>query len=441
MPTMLGVIVVSIVVLLTPAHYRLGLALGILPIWLLLGRLVDFGAIQVVAKATSIGAFMLIALAAATHPGPRRQLAPLAFVLVLVASMGFIYMVHASDRSVALAIRAQWFMLIVAALMVARVIYDDSSLRYVLVSLSVGLSAAVLITLSSLVLDSQAAFHLGNWRFFPYGANANQVGVVYAMATPLVIYLAFRTPMRYVRWLFIAIGAISFGLALLTASRQTLMIIVIAIAPVAMIFLRRPGVVIIAASVVALCAVVLVREAPRNALVRLASLESERWRTAAEYLDVVERRPFFGILGSPGELSAGQRGLDHHPHNAYLLLLYIGGFSYFLPMLLVILASAAHAVRCCGRARRDERYEPVSTYMLAAFFAAMILQGFAGPFIIYPTYTWAFFFALLAVHFMSFYRPLAGRVLSTAQPVGSVHRRYPQEVRDKLPLSAGQMTR
>ncbi len=404
---LLAPVAVILAWLLVPARLRLPCALAALVPWLTLGIMPGLGTLQSVGKATGFAAYVLVAVAAWLDPGPKRQMPLMIWLYPFTALLGFFYILTVSDLPLAFVLRLQWLLLVIAAMTVARTIVDEASLLRVVAALAIGATITMLLPLSDLLLNPTKALKAGMGRFFPYGANPNQIGIVFSIAGPLTLYLALRS--RHAIWKPVLLGAttLAIGMGLLTASRSTMAVMLGPMIPVGWQLMRRASMAIVAA-IIAIGGVFAILTIGSEAnLGRLLKLETTRPEIALVYLELISERPLFGLLETEGEsFIHATSEASTHPHNAYIVTLYIGGLSFALPTFLLV----GYTVWCTfnvWRQRRRLSADPPLLNMLIVFMALVYLHGFEAGGIYYPTHAWAFFHVLLSTFFICLSSDLA----------------------------------
>ena len=400
LPLLLGAMVGAVVVfLLIPAKYRMPAALSLMMIWLTLGEMVDLGRIQALAKLTGFAMYGLVAVTAWLDPAPRRRTPPLAWMYLALAALAFIFISTVRDFAVALAIRVQWMIMVVAVLSVSRTIVDEASLQRVIRAITFGLAVALLVPLSALVLHPNQSFH-GLGRFFPYGTNANHIGVLFAMAGPLTLYWAIRTRILFLKPVLIGFTAMAVGMGLLTASRSTMIVMIGASFPLVVTLTRRPVLTAVAGLILAGSIAWMFGFGGNVQLERFKSLETGRVEIGKRYLQIIAERPFLGLLETEGEsfLRSEFTG-QMHAHNGYLETLYFGGIVYGIPMFFMV----GYTGLCAFRSWKNRRMivaDRLLINLLTAFMVMTFAHGFVNHALYYPTTTLAFFHILLSVFFM-----------------------------------------
>lgn len=393
----LGAIVVGVAV---PSRYRLPLALILMVPWMTTGRLQEMGMPSVVAKATGFVAYLLIIFAALLERGPKRRLSPVVWLYPVVALLAFPYVMTVTDANLALVIKFQWLLLVIAAIAVSRTIVDEASLLRVLYALLIGLAFTLLLPLSELVFDPRAAFKMGIGRFFPYGANANQIATVFGMCAPLAFYAAIRS--QHARWkpVLFAIGGVALGLALLTVSRGIMAVLIVTGAPLFWAMSKRPILTAVACAVALGGLYLIVSLGEEATFGRLATLETKRVEIAGMYLGVIAERPFFGLMGTSGMSFLREQSLGAHAHNAYLWMLYQGGVTMAFPNYLIVGLTMWNTYVVWTR-RKWIGADRLLMIMLIAFMFMLYAHGFVNASVFYPTYAWAFWHVLLSCFFLN----------------------------------------
>jgi len=376
----------------TPARYRLGGALALMVVWMVIGRYPGLGTPQALAKATGLGAFVLLMVATVMHPGPRRAVPPIGWAVILLALYSCVFIVTVSDLVLTGVLRLQWVALVVSAVMVSTRVLDEEGIRYVVRWLALGLAISVCVAAMALVLNPADAFRKGLGRFEPWGANSNQIGVVFSLTAVLGIYLGVREPMKTARVFWFCVCGTAAGLGLLTASRSTLATMALPCIPAAWAMRRNPVFASAIGVVVLVGAGLFLRQFVETTnLDRLTTLKTGRVDIAGEYIELVSERPLLGMLESQGIRMREYEEVGAHPHNAYLEMLYLGGLAFALPMLILYATAARNAVVLWVR-RRRLWIDPMLITTLVVLHLMMFLHGFVNGAITYPTYAWSWVF-------------------------------------------------
>jgi len=376
-----------------PGKIRLYVAVASMAIWLACNNFLSLPYVHVIAKPTTVLAYTLTAFAAIIHPGPRRSLPGVVWIYVALAFIEFFYVLTVKDLTFALAIRIQWMMLTISAILLARCMVDDLALTRVVKAL--GVAGLVIIGMVLAGLIFLPSFR--NGRLEPLGAPSNIGGVIFTSAAPICFYLGIRSPRIVVKTLMFATAGLGLALAALTASRSTMVTIMMVMFPMLLFLTRRPAITILAVGVVLtglFWAIGFGEEYAFN-MHRLESLETVRGEMFFTYLaTVVQERPLVGLLFSDGQSFLFQTA--GNPHNAYLYILYLGGVSLFLPVFgMVVYTSYCTVYAWRHRGRLDN--DPLMISMLAAYMAAIYAHGFVNAEIVYSTSIWPFIHIFLSV--------------------------------------------
>ena len=239
-----------IIFFLVPAQNRLFLALMLVTPWLSMARAQDLSLIAAGAKLTSGLSFLLVAYAAIMHPFPKRRLPLIVYLYPIMAFIWIFLILGVEERSVGIVLRIQWLCITIAGVSLARTVVTYADFKRIINGFTVGCMIALLIPISALVLYPGESFLKGIGRFQPYGSNSNQVGMLFALATPLLGYAMLTWPKKY-RPLIIFYLSLTLGMALLTASRQTAVAILITSFPIIFVLSKRPIITVIGLSIAA----------------------------------------------------------------------------------------------------------------------------------------------------------------------------------------------
>ena len=276
------------------------------------------------------------------------------------------------------------------------------------VCVTVGLMLGIAFSLTSIFRTGPSAFHIG--RFSPYGANANQVGVLFAAAVPFSLYCAVRARRQLTRWGSVAMAAIALGMVVMTASRSSVVVTSICLVPYFFSGMLRSAAIVAAVLVGAVAIIPFAytpdikpsnEESERYGMGRLDSLETGRIEIFGRYLDeAVSKRPFTGLLGEEEQSILRDEDIGAYAHNVYLEMMYVGGMIYTLPMLFLAFTTIAAAVRVL-RERKRLPIDPLLLAILAFFAFAIYIHGMVGSNAYYPTSAWGFIHVLISCFLLS----------------------------------------
>ncbi|MCH2149229.1 MAG: hypothetical protein MK095_07325 [Phycisphaerales bacterium] len=400
---MAGAFFVCLIFLAIPSQHRIFAALAVMPIWLTMSRLPDFQItwLPPAAKITSIMGYSFVGLAAMLHPGPRRELPRYVWLYLAMAVIAIVFVLRVDDRTVALILRLQWLTLVFAGIMLARTIVSAQDLMRIVNALAFGCFFALALPLSALILFPGESFLKGGNRFEPYGVNSNQIGMLFALALPLLAYKGLQARTAILKPLLLGAAGITVGMALLTGSRQTLLAILMVSVPLIFKFSKRPVLTIIALAVGAFAVSYVMGMADATAIDRFSDFESERIYIWQAYIrDVFMQRPLFGLLGVSGEEAFKSSVVGMHPHSAYFNMMYMGGLLYTVPMLWLLWKSLVSMKQVWSN-RSLLGVDPLIISILAMLLGAMYVQGLFNQVVYWPTYAWSFLHIILACFFIS----------------------------------------
>lgn len=398
-----------------PSDKKLFVTLVMLVPWLTVARSSGLGPISAAAKLSSGATYLLIAIAALYHPGTKRKIPGAAWIFVVVAVMAIFYVLTTEERSRAVVMRLQWVCVTIAGVYTAQTIVSYSDLRRVIDGLTWGCIIAIALPFSGFMIDPLGSFLKGQGRFEPWGANSNQIGMLFALATPLLAYALMSLKKPSLKPILLTALVITLGMALMTASRQTLLAIVLVLIPVFIVLSKRPVFMVVGVGLGIMGLALMVNIGENAEFDRLGNLETGRldiWR--AYWTQVFVDRPLFGLLGTSGEsFEKSIAEVGNHPHNAWFYYMYLGGISLAAPMFYL----AVYSSYCAIKIWKLKNYlpgDPLLYSILVMLLLAMYIQGLFNQVVYWPTYTWSFLHVMLACLFMSMWKDIQERSFSDA---------------------------
>ena len=399
----------------TPANKKLFISLVILVPWLTVARCEDLGPIAAAAKLTSGVAYLIVAISAAMYPGPKRTIPAVVWLFVILAFVSIFYVMTTEGVARALVMRLQWTCVTIAGVYTARMVVSYSNLTYILDALTWGCIFALALPVSAFLIDPLGSFLKGQGRFEPWGANSNQIGMLFALATPLFAYALMTLKKDSLKPLLMSALIATIGMSVLTASRQTILAIVLVMSPVFFVLIKRPIIFILLLSF-GLGGLALIVSLAENAeFDRLSSLETGRldiW--SAYFTEVFPKRPIFGLLGTSGEsFEKSMNEVGMHPHNAWLYWMYLGGLSLALPMLYLTIYSSYCGIRI-WKLRKYLPGPPLLYSILVMLLLTMYFQGLFNQVVYWPTYTWSFLHVVLSALFICIWHDIKNGNFSEA---------------------------
>jgi hypothetical protein len=401
--------------LATPAEKKLFISLVILIPWLTVARSEGLGAIATAAKVTSGFAYLIVAISAAIYPGPKRTIPPIVWMFAIVAFISIFYVMTTDGVARALVMRVQWTCVTIAGIYTARMMVHYSDLKYILNALTWGCIFALMLPISAFLIDPLGSFLKGQGRFEPWGANSNQIGMLFALAAPLFAYALMTLKKQSLRPVLMSALVATIGMSILTASRQTILATVLVMLPVLWVLIKRP-IVLFLLICVGIGGLGLIISMAENAeFDRLGSLETGRFDIWMSYMtEVFPKRPFFGLLGTSGEsFEKSLNEVGMHPHNAWLYWMYLGGLSLAAPMVYLTVYSSYCGIRI-WRIREYLPGPPLLYSILVALLLTMYFQGIFNQVVYWPTYTWSFLHIVLAALFICIWHDVKDGNISEA---------------------------
>ncbi len=396
----LGAIAFFGILIIIPRRFRIQITVGFMTMWMMVNKLTGLGMVAYFSKTTAAVACIGVGFAAMLDSEPRRRIPVLAWLYVVAALGGFVFVLGVDDRIEALVVRFQWFVMVICAMLLARTVTDQRTLCRVLHGIVGGLVVSVVILLSAILFARGSSFKGGVGRFTPYGGLPNVYGLIFIFGTIFTVYFGVYGKTQWIKPFLLAVATISFGLGVLTAARTIVFGMVIGLSPLGAYLVRRPTIAVIGAVIVSLLLGWVLRLGDEQAdLSRLRTLQTSRYVIWDAYWEIVRERPLFGLMGVKGENSKAAWQVGEHPHSAYLHTLYLGGMVFAAPQFLLILVSII-AVFYAIKRRKSLPYDPVLIVCCGVLLLDMYLLAIFGGAIYYPTYSWAFIHVFLAVLFL-----------------------------------------
>ena len=395
-------VIACIVFAMMPANQRPFILIWILPSWLFLSKCLDLGAVQAATKLSSGLLLLMIALAGFLRPGERRHVPGVVWAYVIAGVWMMVCVMGTSNRMDMLLLRGQGIMMAVAAISLVTCLRDLEDLARFMRAVAIGTTAALIIPASSLVLEGSGAFVPGLHRFEPWGAASNLIGITFAISSAMLLYLTLTSKSIFWRVFCMAGFAASIGFAFLTGSRMSFMSLGVISMLMLIRMVKRPGF-LFAGGVVAAIMVPIIASVEEGAGGRLTELHSSgRFEIWADYLRLFIRRPL-GLFGTGGNDGLMDDVIGNHAHNAWVDMLYVGGFPLFLMMALPAFLAGKSIWRTWRLRKLWARPEDQMTiHTSASIMAAMFLQSMTNQALFYPTFTWAFLGMVFFMYFISF---------------------------------------
>lgn len=406
-PWLVSPIVLAVLLyFLIPKEKRLFVSIMMVTPWLQMGRSQNLSLIAAAAKLSSGLVFLLVAYAAWTHPYPKRRLPGVVWIYPIMAFLWIFLILGVTERSVGVVLRIQWFTVSFAAVSLVRTVVTYDDFKRIINGFTAGCLIALIVPISALILFPGESFLRGIGRFQPYGSNSNQIGMLFALSAPLMGYAMMSWPKKY-KPFFIVMLSLTCGMALLTASRQTMIAILITSFPILWVMSKRPLVtmfgVVLAGIGIGWIMSVGGEIAPME---RLGTLETGRpqlwWRYITE---VYSRRPLTGLFGTGGESYFRSNIIGQHPHSAWMNMMYHGGLFLFVPLFSMVLYSVYSGLNV-WRKRKQLVGDPLLYSISFLLLLAMYVQGCFNQVVFWPTYSWSFLHVVMASFFISVWQDI-----------------------------------
>ncbi len=375
--------------------HQVGFLVFLSILWLGLNRFNSLTTLQQLTKSTAPAPFLLLLAWTLRYPSTRKR-NPIIYFYFLNAVLYIIAVSGADDAPVALIKASFWLLIILCSIKVTDSVNSGHESFVLLLWISGATALTTLITGSSLVVSPGTAFRAGLNRLYPYGANPNQIGVVFFATTVLSSAILLNSKRFLPRVFFAcAIGA-SFVLAILTASRGVVFSTALGLLPYLAFSIKRITSLLIltlAGSAILYFAVDQIQE---SGISRLSSLESERferWQTIFDRMNV--RNWVIGQIGESSFDSESIEGTKGHSHNAFIKWIYLGGITALAPITIVTSAVALKG----GRRVIRQRMGAISTseFWFWYFYILSVAYGFVNESIFEPTNPLCFMHVLASV--------------------------------------------
>lgn len=385
---------------LVPKAHRLFLSIVLLAPWLQIGSAQELSLIAAAAKLTSGFAFLLVAFSALTHPGPKRKIPGILWIYPSMAMVWIVAILGVQDPSVGVVLRIQWLCFTLSALALISTVVTYADFKRIINAFTVGCLVALAIPISALILFPGDSFLKGVGRFQPWGTNSNQIGMLFALSAPLLGYAMMTWPKKYKPFLIFMLS-ITLGMALLTASRQTNIAIVMTSFPIIWVLSKRPIITILGVTIAVLgLGWIMSIGSDIAPMERMTNLDTGRPQLWLRYItEEFSRRPLTGLLGTNDGYYFKSPIIGMHPHSAWMNMMYHGGLMLFVPMFSLVVYSSYSGLRV-WRKRKQIVGDPLLYSISYLLLLAMYVQGCFNQVVYWPTYTWSFLHVVMASFFI-----------------------------------------
>ncbi|BAM02225.1 hypothetical protein [Phycisphaera mikurensis] len=389
---------------LLPARLRVQAGVFLSAAWLPMNLFTDFLQLFVPAKVTFFAGPGLILLGLATTASHVFQRG-LVWVLPLFGLAMSVFVLRTADVSYALVTRLGWSFGALAFSGLAVYTVDTGRYRETLGAFTYGAVLPIGLAAAALVFSPGSGFGRGVGRFFPWGANPNQIGPLFASTGVLALTLMLVENRAGRRGLLAAILVACTGLTLMTGSRSALLILAGPAMLIAAGYRRFVWLAVIGLAGLTAWWLVVYRSGVNVDLARITGGgDSGRLDIARIYFRrLIGERPMLGLLEAGGLNSQQESGVGTHSHNVYVEFLYLGGLPLLLAATGLLVGMAIVSVRMvlAGIATRHSLL-----LGLGAIPLVMLVHNLTTIIVIYPTNSWyaVVIFSAVALGRLSQYR-------------------------------------
>ncbi len=398
---LLAVVAAGFVWMLIPSSQRLWVMIALMPPWLFLSKCLGLGPVQAATKLSSGLMFVMVAAAAWMRPVERRPIPPVAWLYVAASIYMVVCVMGTSNRMEMILLKGQFLALSIAAILTVSVIRNLDDLAKLMTALATGTTIAICIAGSGLAIEGRGAFVAGLHRFGPWGSAPNLIGITFAIAGGMLLYLILSSPRPLVRFTCLGLLGLDIGFAFLTGSRMSFLSLAIICVLMLIPMVKRPGLLIVG-GIFAAGVLSVLSGIEEGAGARLTETHtSGRIGLWADYINIALSRPL-GLFGTSGRDGLMDAAINNHAHNAWIDMLYVGGF----PLLILLGIPAIRAAFAMWRSWKSRAMLPTDSQRLvvhtaASIMVAMFVQSMTNQTLYHPTYTWAFLGVVFFVFFIS----------------------------------------
>ncbi|MEQ8847091.1 hypothetical protein [Botrimarina sp.] len=399
------VLLIVAAAVLIPFRQLQYVVLMLMPVSLLANQFVEIKALQAAAKVLFPVAYIALLGLLLMQPA-RRKIPPLSWGFVLLGLMGAVFVSRCSDATLQIYLALNYSLMAVTAIVLVSRLGSAADLRKVCLALYIGFVISTFTLAAAILFDERVMFHLGNYRFSPWGSNPNLLTAHPMLAMLGSFYLVTTRCQFHWKALALCVAGTALAELLLTGSRSVLLIAAPTLPCFAVRFIKRPVIVGLGvATAVALVGYLAAKTEHGLQLGRMGSLETSRWEIADAYLTEIEKRPLLGALEDPGIHSIMVPTIDTHSHNTWLLLLHRGGILYAGFYTLMACFSLWAGVRVLF-ARRRMGADPLLVTLLVALLFANYAHGVVNFTNVWATNMWAFLQVTLSVLMLTWKREI-----------------------------------
>lgn len=352
-------------------------------VWLGLNRFNSLTNIQALTKFTAPIPFLALLYWSLRFRTSRRR-NPIIYLYFFNAALYLIAVIGADDASIAVVKALFWFLVILCAIKVVDVINTAQDAFLLLLWISSATAVSTLITGSSLIVDPGRTMRAGIDRFFPYGANPNQIGVVFFATTIFSSAILLNSRKAGPRLFFATAIAMSIILSILTASRGVVFSTALGAFSYLVFSIKRITsliLVLVAVSAVLYASVGQIQNTRTSRLSSLHSERFERWETILHRMGY--RNWAVGQIGETSFHSEAIAGVDGHSHNAYIKWLYLGGLVTLAPIIVIAFCVIYYGLQ--NLFKHGMAVAGCAEFWVWYFYVLSLMYGFVNESIFEPT--------------------------------------------------------
>lgn len=389
-------IVFTVLVVLIPLKYRVFLLLVLLSFCQSADKFEALGMLATLCKLSVAPLALFLVIVTLIECRARVRLSMYFAAWLATAMWGVACVARTPDAAIALPISITWLLIVVAAAMLSFTLTSQFKLEQALAAICVGSGIASLVALFALLGQTEISKEYAG-RFSPFGANPNQVAMSFMLVVVIGYYFAVNARNVVSRIAYGLLAAIATAELALTLSRAAIGISLITLSPLLLNLSRHPLRLILLCIVSAPVVFLIVQQLENVSSDHLyGSVErAHHWQLG---IAEIEKRPFVGLFGT-SMYSAIDK--DWNAHNAFIQLMYTGGFALSVPVCLLYLLGLYFCLRVY--LRRESVFNKSTLGYLALLQVLLVLHGLVNDVLFYPTYASSFLVVVLCFFFRRLY--------------------------------------
>ena len=381
-----------------PRKLKFPLSLFLLPLWMTIS-LCELIPYSILFKYSLPLPMLAVIVSAFLDPKPRRSLPLICQLYHILAFISLFYVFQLDDFKHGLLYRATWVLLGITAHWIVKKIRTPEDLFQVLRALGTGFALSIIILIPSMLLGITDPYaHYKGGRFRPWGTHPNAIGHLFFISLAFFGILHSFSKRTSAKVALLVGGGITIVMGLLTCSRSVIFPLIIFLCIFLGRYMKRPGLLIFIPFLVMIPLHFVLLEVENINWSRLNTLESRRSVIFTEYWEVIKDRPLFGVMKSSGESYYRSSQASSHPHNGFIMLMYLFGSSLSLPFIFLFGLTQWNAFKSWLELRRLNQNIANS---LLALSGIMIFHSMVTYNIYSPTNHLAFLYLFLSMLFFT----------------------------------------